>query len=140
MHSIEGNNSIRTLVVGNTPYGKQHTSGTEPVLLHALYIRLNLTFTPIFWYRCQISSMHSSTRKTAQKRTLKISLLHLLVNLNSVRVLSPPMLFGIELWRQRHPLTFSSIQASDGPLRSVKHERHKVVLRVRSCRMSKIHE
>ena len=32
-----------------------------------------------FWTWCQISSMHSLTRKTPQKRTLKLSLRHLLV-------------------------------------------------------------
>ena len=41
------------------------------------------------------------------------------------------MSFSIELWRQRQPLMFPPIQAFDGALRSVKHERRKVVLRVR---------
>ena len=35
---------------------------------------------------------------------------------------------------------FPPIQASDGALRSVKHERRKVDLRVTSCRMTKIQE
>ena len=48
------------------------------------------------------------------------------------------MLFRIELWRQWQPLMFPPIQASGGALRSVKHERRKVVLRLRSCRMVKI--
>ena len=75
-----------------------------------------------FWTRFQINSMHS-TRKTPQKRTLKMSLRHLLVNLKNVRVLEPPMLCSIELSRQWQPLIFPPIQASDGSLRSVKHER-----------------
>ena len=49
--------------------------------------------------------MHSTSKKP-QKRTLKISLRHLLVNLKNARVLAPPMLFGIELWRQWQPLMF----------------------------------
>ena len=36
------------------------------------------------------------------------------------------MLFRIELWRQGRPLMFPPIPASDGALRSVKHERRKV--------------
>ena len=81
-------------------------------------------------YKCQISSMHSSTRKTPQKRTQNISL-HLFVNLKNVRVLAPPaMLFSIGLWRQCQPLVFPPIQASNGALRSVTHERRNVVIRV----------
>ena len=99
------------------------------------YIHPNLFST-----RCQISSMHSSTRKTPQKRTLKISLRYLLVNLKNVRVLAPPMLFSIGRWRQCQPLVFPPIQASNGALRSVKHERRNVVIRVRGCRMTKIPE
>ena len=82
--------------------------------------------------------MHCSTRKTPQKRALKISLRHLLVNLKNVRVLAPTM-FSIELWRQWQPLMFPPIQASGG-LRSVKHERRNVVIRVRGCRMTKFPE
>ena len=78
--------------------------------------------------------------KNASEKNAKISLRHLLVNLKNVRVPAPPMLFGIELWPQLQPLMFLPIQASDGALRSVKHERRKVVLRVRSCRMTKIQE
>ena len=84
--------------------------------------------------------MHSSTRNTSQKRTLKVSLRHLLINLKNVRVLAPPILFSIELWRQWQPLRFLPIQASDGALRCVKHERRNVVIRVRGCRMAKIQE
>ena len=91
---------IYTLVVGNTRYGKRHITRTEPVLLQAQHIRSKLTFTPILLFTCQIGSMHSSTRKTPQKRTLKIPLRHLLVNLKKVRVLAAPTLFSIELWRQ----------------------------------------
>ena len=50
------------------------------------------------------------------------------------------MLFGIELWPQLQPLMFLPIQASDGALRSVKHERRNVVIRVRGCRMTKVQE
>ena len=50
------------------------------------------------------------------------------------------MLLSIELWRQWQPLVFPPIQASDGALRSVKHERRNVVIRVRGCRMTKIQE
>ena len=46
------------------------------------------------------------------------------------------MLFGIELWRQSLPLIFPPIQASNGALRSIKHERRNVVIiRVRGCKM-----
>ena len=72
--------------------------------------------------------MHS-TRKTPQKRTLKLSLRHLLVNLKNVRVLVPTMLFGIELWRRWQPLIFPPIEASNGALRSTKHERRNAVIR-----------
>ena len=40
---------INTLVVGNTPYGKRYISGTEPVLLQAWHIILQLPFAPIFF-------------------------------------------------------------------------------------------
>ena len=84
--------------------------------------------------------MRSSTRKTPQQGTLKISLRHLLVNLKNLRALAPPMLFSIELWRPWQPLMFPPSQASDGALRSVKYERRNVFLRVRSSRMIKIQE
>ena len=84
--------------------------------------------------------MHSSARKTPQKRTLNISLRHLLVNVKNVRVLAPPMLFSIGLWRQCQPVIFPPIQASNGALRSIKHERHNVVIRVRGCKMTEIQE
>ena len=106
--------------------------------LNILDLRLHSPQSVLF--RCQISSMHSSTRKTLQKRTLKRLLRHLLVNLKNVRVLAPPTLFRIKLWRQWQPLIFPLIQASDGALRSVKHECRNVVIRVRGCRMSKIQE
>ena len=79
--------------------------------------------------------MNSSTRKTSQKRTLKISLRHQLVNLKNVRVLASPMFS--ELWRQWQPLIFPPIQASNGALSSIKHERCNVVIRVRGCKMTK---
>ena len=130
---------IYTLVVVSTPYGKRHISRSEPVLLQqSEHIRLKLTFDPIFLYKYHISSMHSSTRKMPQKITQNISLRHLLVNLKYARVLAPPMLFSIELWRQCQPLIFPPIQASNGALRSVKHERRNVVIRVRGCRMTNI--
>ena len=134
---------IYTLVVGNTPYGRRHISRTEPVLLQASYLRLKLSkfHSPQpFLYRYQISSMHSSTRKTPLKRTLKMSLRHLLVNLKNVRVLAPPMFFSIELWRQWQPIIFPPIQASNGAPRSIEHERCNVVIRVRCCKMPKIQE
>jgi len=84
--------------------------------------------------------MHSSIRKTPHNRTLKISLRHLLVNLKNVRVLAPPTFFSFELWRQWQQPLFPPIQASDGALRSVKHERRNVVVRVRGGRMTKIQE
>ena len=65
-----------------------------------------------------------------------MSLGHLLVNLKNVRVLAPPMLFSIELHRQWQPLIFQPIQASNGALRSVKHEHRNVVIRIRGCRMT----
>ena len=104
------------------------------------HLRLKHTFTPIFLYKRQISSMHSSTRKTPQKITQKISLRHRWVNLKNVRVLAPPMLFSIGLWRQCQPFVFPPIQSSNGALRSVKHERRNVVIRVRGCRMTKVLE
>ena len=76
---------------------------------------------------CQISSVRSSARKAPEKRTLKILLRHLLVNFKNVQVLAQPMLFNIELWRQWQPLMFPPIQASNGALRSEKHERHVVL-------------
>ena len=35
---------LSALEVGNTPYGKRHTSSTECVLVQAKYLRLKLTF------------------------------------------------------------------------------------------------
>ena len=67
-----------------------------------------------FWDDCQINSMHSSTRKTPQKRTLRLSLRHLLVNLKNVRVFALPMPFNIELRRQCHTLIFPPIRSSNG--------------------------
>ena len=53
----------------------------------------------------------------------------------------PPTLFGIELWRQQQLLIFPPVKASNGALRSIKHERRKVVvLRVRGCKMTEIQE
>ena len=34
-------------IYSSKPYGKRHTSRTEPVLVQAKYIRFNITFTPI---------------------------------------------------------------------------------------------
>ena len=65
--------SIYILVVGNIPNGKRHISRTEPVhgKQNIWYLRLTLIFIPTFWYRCQISSIQSSTRRTPQKRMQK---------------------------------------------------------------------
>ena len=38
---------IRDSIYSSKPYGKRHTSRTEPVLVQAKYIRFNITFTPI---------------------------------------------------------------------------------------------
>ena len=82
--------------------------------------------------------MYSLTRKMPQRRTLKISLCHLLVNFKNVRVLEPPMLIGSELWRQSLSLIFPPIQASNGAMPSTKQERRIVVIiRVRGCKMMK---
>ena len=50
------------------------------------------------------------------------------------------MLFRIGRWRQWQPHIFPPLQAADGALRSVKHERRNVVNRVRGCRTTKIQE
>ena len=50
------------------------------------------------------------------------------------------MLFRMELWRQWQPLMFPSIPAYDAALRSIKRERRKVDLRVRSCKITKIQD
>ena len=50
------------------------------------------------------------------------------------------MLFGIEPWRQWQPLIFPPIQASNGALCYIKHERRNVVIWVRGCKMTKIQE
>ena len=131
---------IYILVVRNTPYGKWHISRTEPVYGKLNVLDQSLHPPQSFLYRCQISSMHSSTRKTPQKRTPKMSIRHLLVNMRNVRVLPPPMLFSSELWRQWQPFIFPPIEASNGALRSAKHERRNVVIRVRGCRMANIQE
>ena len=92
--------NIYTLVVGNTPYGKRHLSKPNLCCCNLNILDSSLHTPQSLLFRCQISSMHSSTRKTPQKRTLKIPLRHLLVNLKKVRVLAAPTLFSIELWRQ----------------------------------------
>ena len=134
--------SIYTLVVGNTPYGKRHISRSESVLLivQAYYLRLKLICTPIFFVQVPDQFDAFFNLENASEKDAKISLRHLLVNLKNVRVLTPPMLFSIELWREWQPLIFPPIQASDGALRSVKHERRNVVIQVRGCRMTKIQE
>ena len=45
------------------------------------------------------------------------------------------MMFSVEVRRQRQPLTFRPMPASNGVK---KHARHNVVIRVRGCRMTKI--
>ena len=75
--------AVHTLVVGYTPYDKRHASGTEPVLLQ-VSDQFDAFFNP----------------KNSSEKNAKISLRHLLVNLKNVRVLAPPMLFSIGLWRQ----------------------------------------
>ena len=56
------------------------------------------------------------------------------------------MMFGIELWRQKklwrqwQPLIFPPIEASNGALRSLKHGRRNVVIRVSGCKMTKVQE
>ena len=47
----------------------------------------------------------------------------------------PPTLFGIELWRQQQLLIFPPVKASNGALRSIKHERRNLVVRVGGCKM-----
>ena len=115
--------SVCILVVGNTPYGKRHTFRTKPVLVQAKYLRWKHTSTPIFFVQMSDQFRAFFNPKNASENNDKISLRHLLVNLKNVRVLVPPMFFSIELWRQWQPLVFPTIQASDGALRSIKHER-----------------
>ena len=76
--------------------------------------------------------MHSSTRKPPQKITQKYNsaIYNNIGQLKNVRVLAPPMLFGIEPWRQWQPLKFTPIQASNEALRSIQHERRNVVILV----------
>ena len=97
-------------------------------------IRSKLTFTPIVFCTGARSVRCIQPEKRLRKGHLKISPRHLLVNLKNVQVVAPPTLFSIELWRKWQPLIFPPIEASDGALRSVKHERRNVVIRVRGCR------
>ena len=62
---------VYVIVVGNAPYGKRHVSRTKPVYGKLNILDQSLHSPQPFLYRCHISSMHSSTRKTPQKRTLK---------------------------------------------------------------------
>ena len=78
--------------------------------------------------------------KNGSEYNSKILLRRLLVNLKNVWVLAPPMLFSIELWRYSQPLVFPSIQASNGAVRSVKHDRRDVVILIRGYRMTKRQE
>ena len=63
--------SICILVVGNTSYGKRHISRTEPVYGKLNLFDQSLHSPQLFLHRCQVSSMHSSTRKKLQKITIK---------------------------------------------------------------------
>ena len=112
--------SIYVLAVGNTPYGNWRTLPKRTSVVTAVRLRRKLTFTAIFFVVLSDQFDVFSTRKMSQKRTLEISLRHLLVNLKSVRVLAPPMLFSIELRRQCQPLIIPPIQASRGAPRFVK--------------------
>ena len=127
-------------LVANTPYGKRHVSRIEPVLLQAWTYYIKAYIHPNLLHRCPISSMHSSTQKTPQKSTLKLSLRHLLVNLKNIPVVAPPTSISIELWRQWQQLLFPPSQVSDGNLRSVRHDRRTAVIRVRGCRITKVQE
>ena len=72
-------------VVRNTPSGKRHISRTKPVYSKHNDLDQSLHSPQSFLHRCQISLMHSSTRKQPQKRTRKVLLRHLLVNLKNRR-------------------------------------------------------
>ena len=68
---------------------------------------------------------------------LKKQLRHLVGQLEKRTSCRATHVVYIQFWRQWQPLVFPPIQASDGALRSVKHERPKVVIWVRGCRMTK---
>ena len=53
-------------------------------------------------------------KNASEKKSKKKLLRHLLVNLKNVRVLAPPMLSSIGLWRQCQLLVFPPIQTSNG--------------------------
>ena len=76
-----------------------------------------------------------------QERIPKLSSRYFkLFNCKNVQVVAPLMSFNIELWRPRQPLIFPLIQAPSGGLRSVKHERRDVIIRVRGYGMTKFRD
>ena len=116
---------MHILAVGNTRYGKRHTSRTvsstplQSILEESLHLRQYF-----------FNSTHSSTRKTPQRRTLQNN--------------TPPTCKTYEFSRHRC-LTSNfgdNVNQSHSdrchPLTAVKHEPSNVVLMVRGCRMTKI--
>ena len=71
---------ILYVVVGNTPYGNGMSPEPNRCCCKLNVLRRSLSSSPSFLLRRQISWMQS-TRKMPQKRKLKLSLRHLLVNL-----------------------------------------------------------
>ena len=103
---------IHILAVGNTPYGKCHTSRTIFVTWHAsvFYLRRKLTFTQISWYDWQINlncSILQPDKRLSDERYKYHS-----SNLKNVRVLAPPTLFNVGLRRQCQSLTHIPTDAS----------------------------
>ena len=66
---------IYILAVGNTPYGKRHTSRIICVTPLQSILAKSFHSRQSFWNYWQMNSTHSSTRKTPQRRTLKVTLL-----------------------------------------------------------------
>ena len=126
-------------MVENTPYGKRHISRTEPVYGKHNILDYSLHSPQSLLYTCQLSSMHSSTRKTPQKKTPKISPRHLLVNLTNVRVLAPPMLLSIGIWRQWQPLMLFKPLTESPAVRKARAPQRSYT-GYRGCRITKIQE
>ena len=66
--------SVYMLAVGNTPYGKRHTSRTMSVTPLQSILEESFHSRQSFWHYRQINSTLSSTPKTPQRRTPQIAL------------------------------------------------------------------
>ena len=100
------------IAVGNTPYGKRHTSRTVSVACaSAVYFRRKLT-----------RQFFGNTRTDRSIRRIQLAKLlrderykYHSASSKNVQVFAPPMLFYVELGRQHQAITLRPVPTSNGP-------------------------